>query len=121
METGEAKHPAEYYKKYIIVRLQIEGLHNWPNCNIEEVSFLKNEHRHIFHIELKKQVNHNDRDIEIIQLKRGVIKCIDNLYGTPAIFGSLSCESIASILVDIFELDSCSVIEDGENGACVIR
>ena len=54
-------------KKQIVVKLQVEGLHQWQDCPIEDVSFLRDRHRHIFHIEVRKKVSHNDRDIEIIK------------------------------------------------------
>ena len=51
----------------IVLNLAIEGIHFWEGCNIEEVMFLKNEHRHIFYIEIHKEVSNLDRDIEIIK------------------------------------------------------
>jgi len=55
-------------KKSVVVTLQVEGVHYWEDCPIPEVAFLKNLHRHIFHIKAMKTVQHNDRDIEIIML-----------------------------------------------------
>lgn len=107
----------------IIVTLQIEGTHQWSACPIEEVAFLKHPHRHIFHIECKKQVSHHDRDIEIIQLKRNIQYYLLDKYGIGhksaegCEFGELSCEQIATILLNKFELNYCKVLEDGENGA----
>lgn len=102
-------------KKNIIVNLQFEGIHNWPDCPIDEVSFLKYPHRHIFYICGKKEVTHNDRDIEIIQLKR---QMSDHLkYEIDSDLGSTSCESLAERLLNDFDLDYCSVLEDNENGA----
>jgi hypothetical protein len=99
----------------IIVTLQIEGTHNWPECPFEEVSFLRHPHRHTFFITCKKKVFHSDRDIEIIMLKRSILKHLyDNFKGK---FGSLSCEMIAEHLLNEFELNYCSVLEDNENGA----
>ena len=56
-------------KCQVVVRLQVEGIHQWKDCNIEEVSFLKHPHRHIFYIECKKEVTDDNRQIEIIRLK----------------------------------------------------
>jgi len=50
-------------RKYIEVKLDIEGLHSWPNCNIEEVEYLKYMHRHTFSFQCRAEVTHNDRDI----------------------------------------------------------
>ena len=105
-------------KTQIIVTLQIEGIHKWQNCPLEEVSFLRNEHRHIFHIEARKEVTHNDRDIEIILLKRKM----QEYYGTlPFNFGNQSCEMIAEDLMNAFDLCYCKVMEDNENGALITK
>ena len=98
----------------IIINTQAEGIHNWPECDIKEVSFLKYPHRHIFHICCKKTVNHSDRDIEIIKLKREIN---DYLISYNGQFNNLSCEMICEILLSKFGLNYCSVLEDGENGA----
>tara|TARA_B100000953_G_scaffold300250_1_gene304404 strand:+ start:2042 stop:2401 length:360 start_codon:yes stop_codon:yes gene_type:complete len=107
----------------VIASLQVEGLHFWKDCDIEEVRFLKNLHRHIFHITVKKKVSHNDRDIEIIKLQRSIKSFLmdkfvfkDCSHGTCH-FGNMSCEDIAEMLVDKFKLDYCKVLEDNENGA----
>lgn len=101
----------------IIVKLQVEGIHFWKGCDIEEVDFLANAHRHIFHITCKKKVNHDDRDIEIIMLKRQILDFLESKYGKVCEFGSRSCEMIAVELRDTFQLNYCSVLEDNENGA----
>lgn len=102
----------------IVVNFTIEGLHCWPTCYLAEVDFLKNPHRHLFHICCKKDVSHLDRDIEIIRYKRRISEHLHNKYGSPCCdFGSMSCEMIAEELLRTFSLDYCSVLEDGENGA----
>ena len=112
-------------KTRIIINTQVEGIHNWPGCNIQEVEFLKFPHRHIFHICCKKEVNHDDRDIEIIMLKRCINSFLENTYSSPnnqtLLFGSKSCEMIARELLEVFDLDYCSVLEDGENGAEIFK
>ena len=102
----------------VIVRLRVEGFHNWPDA-FPEVSFLKDRHRHIFHIECRKEVTHDDRDIEIIMLKRRVIEHLDDIFGTPCEFGSRSCEMIAIELVNDFDFSEVKCLEDGECGAVV--
>lgn len=111
----------------IIVSLEQEGVHCWPECPIEEVDFLKNPHRHVFKIVCKKEVSHNDRDIEIIQLKRKIRYYLLSDYGVGhngaegCDFGRMSCEQIANELMSNFALNYCSVLEDGENGAEVFN
>lgn len=106
-------------KTRIIVNLALEGTHCWPSCHIAEVDFLRNTHRHMFHICCKKEVSHLDRDIEIIRYKRRIAEHLTKKYGTPAYcdFGAMSCEMIAEELMRTFSLSYCSVLEDGENGA----
>lgn len=104
--------------RQVIIRLQIEGIHCWEDCSIDDVMFLKQQHRHLFYIELRKEVSHNDRDIEIILLKREV----KNYLGKePVIFGSKSCEMIAEELLNKFDAVSVSVLEDNENGAIITK
>jgi len=104
-------------EKFIIVKFRFEGVHNWPGCHIEEVDFLKSPHRHMFHVEAMKQVSHDNREIEIIRFKREMTSWIEQNY--KGNFESMSCEHIATVLLKMFDLDSCTVLEDGENGAMV--
>lgn len=104
----------------IVVNLQIEGIHRWRECPIEEVGFIRNSHRHIFHICCKKKVSHNDRDIEIISFKHDIQDFLEKYWHNFCrcyYFGHRSCEMIAEELYRKFNLDYCSVLEDGENGA----
>lgn len=109
-------------KTEVLIRLQVEGFHNWPKAFVE-VGFLRDRHRHIFHIECRKVVEHDDRDIEIITLKRTIEKHLHDMYyeGSRGAceFGSMSCEMIAAELLHQYDLSSCEVTEDGENGAIV--
>lgn len=107
-------------KKTVIASLQVEGTHCWPECPIPEVDFLRFPHRHMFHIKAGKLVGHNDRDQEIIMLKRDIAGVLRENYGDGRRghkFGSMSCEDIAEFLIDKLNLSYCEVLEDGENGA----
>ncbi len=105
----------------IIVKLQVAGLHHWPECPIKEVSYLKDLHRHTFHIECKKKVSHTNRDIEIIRFKAKILKYLNDYYYNEVykclVFHRMSCEDIANLLMLQFELNYCSVLEDNEVGA----
>jgi len=109
----------------IVINLQFQACHNWPDCPIEEVSFLKYPHRHIFHICCKKNVIKADREIEIIMMKNEVLNYLNrNFYDDKLGFGNFnarSCETIALDLVETFDLNYCSVLEDNENGAEVCK
>ena len=110
-------------KTNVIVNLQVDGLHNWPDAEnvFPEVAFLSDLHRHMFHITCKKRVNHDDRDVEFIMLKRDIEDYLHQLYwdndSRCLLFGSMSCEMIARVLYEHFDLEYCSVFEDNENGA----
>lgn len=107
-------------KKVIGIRLSVEGFHNFPNAVAkfgENVDFLQARHRHNFNITLEVKVIHNDRDQEFILLKRNVKSYIKRRYGSPAEFGSMSCESIAEELMIQFKASMVMVDEDGENYA----
>lgn len=110
-------------KTQIIVRLQVEGIHCWPDCNIPEVSYLRRPHRHIFWIEARKAVSHDNRDIEIIQLGHEMREYLRACYYDQDLFlhdfGAQSCEMLSRQLLEQFELDSCQVLEDNENGSIV--
>lgn len=107
----------------IIVNIQIEGLHCWPDADKlrPEVGFLSNIHRHIFHICAKKLVQHDDRDIEIIMFKRAIqdylIKKYYDVNASLCVFDNRSCEMIAHELMKQFDCYYVSVLEDNENGA----
>ena len=61
-------------KTNIICRLQVEGLHWWADASKYEPTmvYLESPHRHMFYIEVKKAVFHDDRDVEFIVFKRKV-------------------------------------------------
>ena len=110
-------------KKYIVVNFEVEWLHNRPECDIEGMEYLRSLHRHIFHISCKREVSHNDRDVEIIIFKREISHFLKTKYNDPhywcLLFGRMSCEDIAELLIEKFWLSSCEVLEDGENWAFI--
>ena len=101
----------------IIVNLQVEGIHNWPDAKkiFPDVAFLSDPHRHMFHICCKKQVHHDDRDIEIIRFKRALTDYLhtkyykhathgQNVYTGCLQFGAMSCEMLARELMEKFDI-----------------
>jgi hypothetical protein len=107
----------------VFCTLQIEGQHNWPGCPFPEVAYLKDLHRHVFHIKAYKKVTHDDRDVEFIMLKHKIESYFYEEYFDSNIrmmdFENMSCEMIAKELITKFDLLKCEVSEDGENGAIV--
>lgn len=112
-------------KKSIVIKLKVEGIHNWPGCDIEEVSYLMYPHRHTFGIECQIGVEHGDRAVEFIEFKHKIASYIHSRwyqmgYGCNY-FGPMSCEHIATELLEEFNLDKCSVSEDDEFWGVVER
>lgn len=109
----------------VYAHLEVEGVHWWADCPIEEVEYLKYPHRHRFVIKAYAAVSHSDRDIEFIVLKHQIQAYLHEKYFYPKWnllkFGGMSCEMIAKELIDQFNLTKCEVSEDGENGALVVR
>lgn len=112
------------HKTNIVVTLQVEALHNWPEAKqvIPEMAFLSDLHRHLFFITAKKRVDNNDnRDVEIIQFKRELQDYFKRNYFVAFLqicnLGPRSCETIAKDLMEAYDLEYCQVLEDNENGA----
>lgn len=102
----------------IIIKFQYEALHCWPLAP-SPVFYLRDVHRHQFHITCSKVVEHDDRAIEIITFKKQVVEHLHKTFNGN--FNNMSCEHIAKHLLKAFQLESCEVLEDGENGAIVSR
>ena len=113
-------------KTSVIMTLQKELTHQWEDCDLEGVEFLKYPHRHMFHIEAEIVVSKNDdsREIEIILAKRAIEKFIDESY-PDGNMKNTSCEvlgyTIWKFLCDKYNVDQVAVkvMEDGENGGRV--
>ena len=99
----------------IVVKFQFEGVHSWPECPHEDVAFLRVPHRHVFHVTATAK-EEESREIEIIRFKRQM-ECWTARYLTGP--HKFSCEDMAKRLIDAFNLSSCTVLEDNENGAIV--
>jgi len=106
-------------QKFIWVTFQREGIHKYPDAP-EGVSFLRNEHRHIFHFRVELEVFHDDRDVEFILFKRE----LERLYAESILeLDYKSCEMMADDLAYYIQTRYpdrdlvVTVSEDGENGA----
>lgn len=102
---------------FIWITTQFEGFHKYPDAPAG-VEFLKDLHRHQFHLKIWAEIFHNDRDIEFILFKR----YIDSLIKENN-FNFKSCEMISDDLQK--EISSkypdrqirIEVSEDKENGS----
>ena len=111
----------------VIVKLAVDGCHNFPKAAelFPEVAFLADRHRHMFHFTVACKVHHDDRDKEFIMLKRDVLAYLqDNYYAESTRtceFGSKSCEMLGREVFERFDAEWVEVWEDMENGAKVER
>jgi frataxin-like iron-binding protein CyaY len=117
--------------KMIWVTFRKEGIHKYPAAATDpalatgdeyDVSFLANEHRHIFHFRVWIGVTHNDRDIEFIQFKRW----LEKLYSDAILqLDYKSCEMMSDDLYAVISNKYpgreiwIEVSEDGENGSFI--
>jgi len=105
-------------KTYAIITLQKEGFHQYINAPLD-VAFLRSLHRHLFHITVKIDQFHDNRDIEYIKFKR----YLEATINFDRFDHSWSCEMIAKTILDMINHQypnryiSVKVMEDGENGA----
>jgi len=111
---------------FVYCTFQLEGIHNWPDCPIEEVKYLRDPHRHMFHFKLVVPVSHSDRDVEFIWLKHEAIESIESKYYDQDMrccnFGASSCEHLCDFLLEQFPVAvMVEVSEDGENGGFKYR
>jgi hypothetical protein len=99
----------------IFITTRFEGFHSWPNAP-SEVAFLRDPHRHIFHVRCWREVTHDDRDVEFILWKREIEKQI-GLLADANDTKHWSCERWARAIGERCGAHSVEVSEDGENGA----
>lgn len=104
--------------KYIYITTSYEGFHKYPNAP-KKVSFLRNEHRHMFHVKVKVQVFDNDREIEFIMFKHEIDKFIKDKTN----MNYKSCEMMAEEILLYVNKNYqnrniyVTVNEDNENGS----
>lgn len=108
-------------RRKVIIQFIVEGFHNYPDPP-SEVKYLRNTHRHQFTIQVRYTVNHNNREKEIFIQREYLKEYLTENYGNPCHFNSMSCEDIASELLQFGKEDgmiSCEVWEENTGGALV--
>jgi hypothetical protein len=102
-------------KSIAVVRFQVPGFHYWEGATGDR-SYLRANHRHVFHVEVKLSLNHQERDVEFHDLKDF---CSAEFPGGE--MGGQSCEQMAqglltavnerypgrSVQVGVFEDEEC--------------
>jgi 6-pyruvoyl-tetrahydropterin synthase len=106
-------------KTFVVIKAQFEAIHQWEECPISEVDFLRQPHRHIFHVTVKFKVGHNNRELEFIVMKHKLEDILAK-YNRRFI-GNKSCEMLAEEIMLKLDADFVSVYEDDENGAEVVK
>lgn len=114
---------------YIQVKTSFEGFHCYPMAP-KEVDFLREPHRHIFHVTVRIRVTGYDRVLEFIQVQRIINSVIkDELLPQCSVAVdrcSLSCEMMADLIGNTlknnfgFAVAQVEVSEDNENSGIVV-
>lgn len=91
-------------KTFVYVTFQKEGYHAYPEALTDpslatkdqyDVSHLGHRHMHYFYFKVWVAVNHNNREIEFIQLRRW----LENLYNNGTLeLNNMSCEMMSDAL-----------------------
>lgn len=87
---------------FISAKITIPGLHRWPTAH-DSRAYLRDMHRHLFHVTVIIPVSHNERDVEFHDLAEMVRRLILQDIATDfrdglAHFGERSCETLAEQL-----------------------
>lgn len=107
----------------IFVRFTYPGFHRWAGAPAHR-SYLADRHRHLFHVEVRMQVSHDDREIEFHDLLDRARAIFEFELGTNGNFGSHSCEmlgrELGGRLARMYQRAVTVIVsEDGECGAQV--
>lgn len=104
----------------IWVTFEREGFHCYPFAP-EDVSYLRQLHRHLFKFRVEIEVFHDERDIEFHQF----LKLCKEFYSDSEFMNNKSCETLARTLGDHLRFVhpgrflTVEVSEDGECGSVV--
>lgn len=108
-------------KTEVIIQFEIEGFHFWREAPVK-VEFLSYEHRHSFVVKCGYEVSDLNREKEIF-IQRDYIKhYLHECYGAPCYFNNMSCEMIATDILEFSKEDGmiwCEVWEENTGGARV--
>lgn len=106
-------------KSTVIIQFEIEGFHRYLNAP-DEVNFLSYNHRHTFVIKAGYLVSDLNREKEIF-IERDFIKTyLIETFGSPCEFDEMSCEMIATEILEYGSDDGmiwCEVWEENTGGA----
>ncbi len=101
----------------VFVTTRVVAFHKWPGAP-DDCAYLRDLHRHVFHVRGEMPVSHHDRDIEFIGLKLQTKAAIEDALATRQT-DTWSCEHWCHFLINAIGFSKVEVSEDGENGAIV--
>jgi ABC-type uncharacterized transport system substrate-binding protein len=110
-------------KSYIKVRTEFEGYHFYPTAGDIDtrIGFLENVHRHMFKVEVKIEVEHDNRELEFFLVKWALQEFISG-----GNMNHKSCEMIAKDIINNHLIPKYGnryyevvVSEDGESDGIV--
>lgn len=107
-------------KREVITYNTIQGFHNYPDAP-NFCRYLRNRHRHIFHIECKFEVEHNNREIEFNEMQNQIETFLKKQFGEICEFGAMSCEDIAETILLKFGCNEVKVLEDNYGGSKITK
>lgn len=105
-------------KNMLWITCQRSLFHKYP-FPPQEVEYLGNLHRHLFHFKVGIEIFHNERDVEFIMFKQFVE---EKAVSAIPLKSTWSCESMADVVYEIIanyypnRAIFVEVSEDGENG-----
>lgn len=105
-------------RRRVWVTHRFAGFHQWEQAP-ERRAYLRDLHRHLFHVRAAVDVNHEGREIEFHDL----LAFLEAECRSLTVLGS--CETVATLLAERLADEypgrrvSVEVSEDGENGATV--
>ena len=102
---------------HVYCQTRFIGFHKWPEAPLS-LSYLRQMHRHEFHVKLICKVTHDNRDIEFLTLKER----LDSQLECRNWPDESSCEMMCKYIAEWFKDDvvQVEVSEDGENGAILV-
>jgi hypothetical protein len=108
----------------IFVRFIAPGFHCWTGAPEGERSYLADRHRHLFHVEVRMKVAHDDREVEFHDLLDEARAIFTEDLSHDSDYGSQSCEMLGRTLGKHLAMQykrpvTVIVSEDGECGAQV--
>lgn len=114
---------------FIIVQTQFEGMHCYPDAPAK-VAYLRNMHRHMFHVKAEIEVFNNDRELEFVIVKNDLDAFLKTVYVPDFVSCEMYAELIQTYLKSRWDIENeelkaklnrkrivdVTVMEDNENG-----